>query len=90
MPDSPKYDTNTYMVGVSTPHDASYKLLFSHPEMVASLIQDFVPEEWVRELDFSTLERQNGSYVSDDLHERHDDIVWRIRCRDEWFYIYLL
>jgi predicted transposase YdaD len=81
------------MVGTSEAsraHDASYKHLFSHPEMVASLIQDFVPEEWVRELDFSTLERQNGSYVSDDLRERHDDIVWRVRCRDEWFYIYLL
>jgi hypothetical protein len=58
--------------------------------MVASLIRDFVPEEWVRELDFSTLEKQNGSYVTDDLRERHDDIIWRIRYRDSWFYIYLL
>jgi predicted transposase YdaD len=72
------------------PHDGSYKLLFSHPEMVESLLRDFVPEEWVRELDFSTLERQNGSYVTDDLRERHDDILWRIRCGDSWFYIYLL
>jgi hypothetical protein len=72
------------------PHDGSYKHLFSHPEMVASLIRDFVPEEWVRELDFSTLERQNGSYVADDLRERHDDIIWRIRCGDSWFFIYLL
>jgi predicted transposase YdaD len=36
------------------------------------------------------LERQNGSYVADDLRERHDDIIWRIRCSDSWFYIYLL
>jgi hypothetical protein len=74
----------------SVPHDGSYKLLFSHPEMVESLIRDFVPEEWVRELDFSTLERQNGSYVTDDLRERRDDILWRIKCRDTWLYIYLL
>jgi predicted transposase YdaD len=72
------------------PHDGSYKLLFSHPEMVESLIRDFVPEEWVRELDFSTLERQNGSYVTDDLRERHDDILWRIKSGDSYFYIYLL
>jgi predicted transposase/invertase (TIGR01784 family) len=77
-------------VETSVPHDASYKLLFSHPEMVASLLRDFVPEEWVRELDFSTLERQNGSYVSDDLRERRQDILWRIKCRDTWLYIYLL
>jgi hypothetical protein len=29
------------------PHDGSYKHLFSHPEMVESLVRDFVPEEWV-------------------------------------------
>ncbi|NCD25932.1 MAG: transposase, partial [Deltaproteobacteria bacterium] len=72
------------------PHDGSYKSLFSHPEMVESLIRDFVPEDWVRGLDFSTLERQNGSYVSDDLRERHDDIVWRVRFRGDWIYVYLL
>jgi predicted transposase YdaD len=78
------------MGSTSEPHDGSYKHLFSHAEMVESLIRDFVPEEWTRDLDFSTLEKQNGSYVTDDLRERHDDIIWRIRCRGEWFYIYLL
>ncbi len=48
----------------SLPHDGSYKHLFSYPEMVESLIRDFVPEDWVRELNFSSLERCNGSYVS--------------------------
>lgn len=70
--------------------DGSYKNLFSHPEMVESLMRDFVPEEWVRDLDFSTLQKQNGSYVADDLRERHDDIVWRVRCKGQWFYVYLL
>jgi predicted transposase YdaD len=81
------------MVSVSeapVPHDGSYKYLFSHADMVESLIRDFVPEEWVRDLDFSTLEKQNGSYVTDDLRERHDDIIWRVRHRGTWFYIYLL
>lgn len=71
-------------------HDKSYKLLFSHAEMVESLIRDFVPEDWVQSLDFATLEKQNGSYVSDDLRERHDDVIWRVRLQDSWLYIYLL
>jgi len=71
-------------------HDESYKLLFSQPEMVASLLQDLVPEEWVHDVDFSTLEKQNGSYVTDDLRERHDDIIWRVKFREQWFYVYLL
>ena len=71
-------------------HDHSYKLLFSHPEMVQDLLQGFVHEDWVNELDFSTLERVNASYVSDDLREREDDIIWRVRRSGDWLYIYLL
>jgi predicted transposase/invertase (TIGR01784 family) len=73
-----------------TDHDHSYKLLFSHPEMVRDLLCSFVLEDWVSQIDFSTLERMGDSYVSDTLRERHDDLVWRVRFRDEWLYVYLL
>ena len=36
-------------------HDHSYKLLFSHPEMVANLLRGFVLEDWVKDLDFDKL-----------------------------------
>jgi hypothetical protein len=71
-------------------HDHSYKLLFSHPEMVADLLRGFVREDWVEQLDFATLEKQPNSYVSDDLRERADDVVWRLRFADAWLYVYLL
>ena len=73
------------------PHDPAYKAFFSNPEMVESLLRDFVPAEFVAELDFSTLERCSGSYVTDDLRERHDDIVWRVRWKHgSWCYAPLL
>jgi len=71
-------------------HDHSYKLLFSHAEMVEDLLRGFVREDWVADLDFATLERTGNSYVSDDLRERMDDIVWRLRFREEWLYVYVL
>lgn len=71
-------------------HDAGYKDLFSHPEMVADLLRGFVHEPWVQEVDFSTLEKVSGSYVSDDLRTREDDLVWRVRLRAGWLYVYLL
>jgi predicted transposase YdaD len=71
-------------------HDTGYKRLFSHPEMVADLLRGFVHEPWVERLDLSTLEPVSGSYVSDDLREREDDIVWRARWGDGWVYVYLL
>jgi hypothetical protein len=71
-------------------HDHGYKLLFSHREFLIDLLGAFVPEPWVGELDFSTLEKVNNSYVTDDLRSREDDIVWRVRFGSRWLYVYIL
>ena len=72
------------------PHDAAYKLLFSFPDMVRDLLAGFVPREWTDALDLSTLERWPGSHVSDDLRQRHQDRVWRVRGRERWLYVLVL
>ena len=75
-------------------HDNAYKHLFSHPQAVRDLLRGFVEEDWVALLDFDTLEKVSGSYITDDLRDREDDIIWRIRMQgaevDEWIYVYLL
>jgi len=58
--------------------------------MVRDLILGFVPGDWLQSLDFSTLEPVSGHYVSDDLRERADDVVWRVKAGQEWLYLYLL
>lgn len=83
-----------------TPHDGAYKQLFSHPEMVEQLLRGFVQESWVQRLDYARLERVNASYVSEELLQRSNDIVWRVplrRCDEsaageepQWLYLYLL
>ncbi|MEI6415437.1 MAG: Rpn family recombination-promoting nuclease/putative transposase, partial [Pseudomonadota bacterium] len=75
---------------MNTPHDGGYKRLFSHPEFVRDLITGFVPDPWLQSLDFTTLERYPGSYVPEDLKERADDIVWRLKVAEDWCYVYLL
>ena len=82
---------------MAAPHDNAYKHLFSHPQAVRDLLRGFVQEDWVALLDYGSLEKVNGSYVSDDLRDRQDDIVWRIRMQQpdadepaEWLYVYLL
>lgn len=73
------------------PHDRSYRLLFSQPRMVEELVRGFAGETWIEQLDFSTLERVNASYVSDTLKEREGDVVWRLRQQDgSAVYVYLL
>jgi predicted transposase YdaD len=60
---------------------------------VEGLLRGFLPEDWTVRLDFSTLEKVGNSFVSDDLRERHGDLIWRLRfngAEGGWFYLYLL
>ena len=44
-------------MSTDTPHDSSYKQLFSHPDMVRDLLTGFVAGPWVQAARFDTLER---------------------------------
>jgi len=76
----------------STPHDGSYRRLFSHARMVEDLIRRYVAPRWIDRLDFSTLEMVQAHFVSADYEQRESDVVWRLRYGplNEWFYVYLL
>lgn len=71
-------------------YDESYKTIFSHRDVVKELLQGFVQENWVKEIDFESLEKYNGSYVGDDLVKRADDIIWRVKVKTQWIYLYVL
>lgn len=71
-------------------NDTLYKSLFSDKGVVKSLLCEFVPEKFVDNFDFTTLERCNSSYVSADFRERRNDIIWRLRWKETWCYIYLM
>ncbi|HSG40676.1 MAG TPA: Rpn family recombination-promoting nuclease/putative transposase [Thermoanaerobaculia bacterium] len=63
-------------------HDHGYKRLFSHPQTVEELLRGFLNAEWVKNLDFSTLERVGNSFVSEDHRERRTDVIWRVLWKD--------
>ncbi|MCP3960544.1 MAG: Rpn family recombination-promoting nuclease/putative transposase [bacterium] len=75
-----------------TPHDGSYRRLFSHARMVRDLIERYVAPPWMDRLDFETLEMVPAHYVSEELEQRESDVVWRLRYGPEgdWFYVYIL
>src|SRR5690606_28044531 len=78
------------LAAMPAPHDSGYKLLFSDPLMVRDLVQGFIHDPWLHRLDFSTLEPVKGHYVSEDLRDRADDVVWRVKSGEDWLYLYLL
>lgn len=58
--------------------------------MVRSLLVEFIPAQFIKDFDLATLERCNSNYISYNLRERRNDMVWRLRWRDSWCYIYLM
>lgn len=73
-------------------HDGGYKLLFSHARMVEDLIKGFVREDWVEDLDFSSLEKLPTSFFNNKKGEhRESDVLWRLRWgKGPWLYVYIL
>ena len=72
-------------------HDRGYRRLFSQPRLVEELIRGFCGEAWVESLDFTTLERANGAFVTRKLRSRETDLLWRLRTNaGHLVYVYLL
>ena len=59
--------------------------------MVRDLLRGFAARDWSAELDLDSLTPLPASYVSHDLRQRHGDLVWRVRFKDDrWLYVVLL
>ncbi len=72
-------------------HDPAYKLLFSRPRMVRDLLAGFAARSWSGLLDFESLAPLPASFVGRELQQRHGDLIWRVRFRDDrWLYLVLL
>ena len=60
-------------------HDFRYKKLFSYPKMVEELLASFVNEEFISQLDFSTLKQINKSFVTASYIGTESDMIYKIR-----------
>ena len=47
-------------------HANAYKNMFSYKEVIRDIIRGFVKQDWIKELDFDSLERVSDSFVTDD------------------------
>lgn len=71
-------------------HDTRYKRLFSHPELVREVLESFVHEDFVKQLDYSQMTRLDKSFVDDRYRKKESDLIWKIPLAGEPFYLYLL
>ena len=71
-------------------YDKKYRDMFTHPQMVKELMLDFVKDEWVAGIDFTTLEKVATNFVNKEEKDRRTDIIFKVRYNGEDLYIYLL
>ena len=53
-------------------------------------MERFVSQPWVTELDFSSCETVDKSFISDHYKETESDLIYKVRLQDENIYIYIL
>ena len=73
-----------------TIHDSGYKRLFSNKTIFRQLIETFVDEKWVKELDFSMCETIDKSFVSEHYKKTESDIIYKVKLHDKEVYIFIL
>ena len=71
-------------------HDGFYKRILSCRQMVSSYLLDHVRAGFVADMDMATLELVSGSFVSDDLHSRENDVIWKVKWRGADAYLYVM
>ena len=75
---------------MATIHDKGYKFLFSNRIIFRQLIESFVNQPWVKQLDFDRAERVDKSFIDEEYRERESDLIYRIPFGKEEIYVYIL
>ena len=71
-------------------HDSGYKKLFSNHEFLRQLLTGFVNEDWIKDIDYSTIVRLDKSFVSDEFNERESDLIYKAEFNGQELYIFIL
>ena len=81
-------------------HDQGYKSLFSHPLAVEHLMRGFIVDsepfgagpDWLRDLDYSSLERMPTEQIDHMLHSHINDMVWRVPIPggEDWLHLLIM
>ena len=72
---------------MSNEKDKFFKRLFLNPFIVEELLIHFVGEDWIKDLDFSTLEPEKTDYISKRAANRFRDLAWKIKYKGNDIYI---
>jgi len=70
--------------------DTRHTELFSNPVFVQRLFENFVQEDFARELDFSGMAPYKTKFVTQAFARRESDVIWKVHFRNKDLFIFLL
>ncbi|MCR1786501.1 Rpn family recombination-promoting nuclease/putative transposase [Nocardioides carbamazepini] len=72
------------------PHDSLFRLVFDNAVNAASELRSLLAPAVLDRMDLDGLERVPGSFVDDDLRQRHADVLFRVPLDGREAYLYVL
>ncbi|MDO4721339.1 MAG: Rpn family recombination-promoting nuclease/putative transposase, partial [Peptostreptococcaceae bacterium] len=78
------------MQPVSGHHDHYFKANLGQAEMAADFLRQCLPQSLAEQVDFSSLQLQNGSFIEKELRQLYSDLLYRALIREREAYIYFL
>jgi putative YhgA-like transposase/uncharacterized protein DUF4351 len=76
--------------GAAQPHDSLFRFVFGKPVHAASELRAVLPAQLADRLDLAGLRAVNGSFVDEELTNRHCDVLMRTRLDGREAFVYVL
>ena len=71
--------------------DKTWRKFFSHPDMLKELLEGYIAEEFIGEINFEKIQKLNNTYVTKKFKKRETDLIVKLLTYKEVeTYIYLL
>ena len=71
--------------------DKTWRKFFSHPDMLKELLEGYIAEEFIREINFEKIEKLNNTYITKKFKKRETDLIVKLLTyKGVETYIYLL
>jgi len=71
-------------------HDQFFKAVFGEPEHAIAYFQSYLPAEIVAAVDLKTATLCPGSFVDEQLSERHTDLLYQLQLAGQEALLYVL
>jgi predicted transposase/invertase (TIGR01784 family) len=75
---------------MSKVYDAAYKLFFSNQTLFRQLLETFVAQDWIKQLDFSQCQKLEKSFISKRYRQTESDLIYQVQLRGTTAYICIL